>query len=91
MPYRRRRVFDPAFEDRPPLIEITAEEAGMARAAIAAAGFDHLYARVDMVRDERGVLRLMELEMFEPTLYFGEKPGSAELFADRVEELLGGG
>lgn len=42
------------------------------------------YARVDIARDERGAPLLLELELFEPTLFFAEKPGSEE----RLAELL---
>ena len=40
------------------------------------------YARVDIARDERGEPLLLELELFEPTLFFLEKPGSEEALAD---------
>jgi O-ureido-D-serine cyclo-ligase len=43
-----------------------------------------LYARVDLLRDERGVPCLMELELVEPSLFFAARPGSA---ADLVREL----
>jgi glutathione synthase/RimK-type ligase-like ATP-grasp enzyme len=85
---RKTTVFDPAFEDRPPRIEVADDEARLAKAAIEAAGFQYLYARVDMVRDEDDVPRLMELEMFEPSLYFGEHPAAAERLADRIAALL---
>jgi hypothetical protein len=37
-----------------------------------------LYARVDFVRSETGEFFLMELELIEPSLYFGHGEGSAE-------------
>ena len=40
------------------------------------------YARVDIARDDRGQPMLLELELFEPTLFFREKPGSEGLLAD---------
>jgi hypothetical protein len=86
---RKTTVFDPAWEDRPPLIEISPDELALARRALDASGFDHLYARVDMVHDERGVPHVMELEMFEPSLYFSENPAAAELLADKIVALLG--
>jgi hypothetical protein len=86
---RKTTVFDPAWEDRPPLIEASAEELDLARRALDASGFGYLYARVDMVHDERGVPRVMELEMFEPSLYFCENPAAAELLADKIVDLLG--
>lgn len=39
------------------------------------------YARVDLARDNEGAPMLMELELFEPTLFFREKPGSEEVLA----------
>lgn len=39
------------------------------------------YARVDVARDEQGRPMLLELELFEPTLFFREKPGCEELLA----------
>ncbi len=49
---------------------------------IAADALSLPYARVDLARDEEGRPMLMELELFEPTLFFREKPGSEEGLAD---------
>ncbi len=43
---------------------------------------DCLYARVDMVRSEEGDLRLMELELIEPQLFFGVYPAAIETLVD---------
>ena len=40
------------------------------------------YARVDIARDDAGRPLLLELELFEPTLFFLEAPGSEERLAD---------
>ena len=85
---RKTTVFDPAWEDRPPLIEVSSEELALARRALDASGFDYLYARVDMVHDRDGEPHVMELEMFEPSLYFCENPAAAELLADKIVALL---
>ena len=85
---RKTTVFDPAWEDRPPLIEVSSEELALARRALDASGFDYLYARVDMVHDRDGEPHVMELEMFEPSLYFCENPEAAELMADKIVALL---
>lgn len=54
----------------------------MAAAVLAAAGVSEIpYARVDIARDEAGRPMLLELELFEPTLFFREKPGSEELLS----------
>ena len=54
----------------------------MARGILATAGVPEIpYARVDIARDETGAPLLLELELFEPTLFFLEKPGSEELLA----------
>jgi hypothetical protein len=39
-----------------------------------------VYARVDLLRDARGVPCLMELELVEPSLFFAARPGSADDF-----------
>lgn len=46
-----------------------------------------LYARVDAI-SVKGKLMLMELEVFEPSLFFGAYPESAERFADALLTLL---
>lgn len=43
-----------------------------------------LYARVDWLRDAAGALRLTELELVEPSLFFRHGPASA----DRLAELI---
>ena len=40
------------------------------------------YARVDIARDDAGRPLLLELELFEPTLFFKEAPGSEERLAE---------
>jgi len=54
----------------------------MARSVLTKVGVAEIpYARVDIARDENGAPLLLELELFEPTLFFLEKPGSEELLA----------
>jgi O-ureido-D-serine cyclo-ligase len=43
-----------------------------------------LYARVDLIRDEKGEPVVLELEMIEPSLFFPFAGGSAERFAVSV-------
>jgi glutathione synthase/RimK-type ligase-like ATP-grasp enzyme len=57
----------------PPTLLASAER------VLAAAPADLLYARVDGVRTG-AELTLLELEVFEPVLYFGAAPGTAERF-----------
>lgn len=64
-----------------------AEEA-FARATLQAAGFETLYARVDLIHDDAGTLRLMELELIEPGLWLSAAPWSAERFADAIARRL---
>ncbi len=40
-----------------------------------------LYARVDFLRDDQGQLRLNELELVEPSLFFRHAPRAAEQLA----------
>jgi glutathione synthase/RimK-type ligase-like ATP-grasp enzyme len=67
--------------------EFTKEEAEFARRALAASGFETLYARVDLVRDREGALHLMELEMVEPTLFFLPGPEAARMLARELAKL----
>ena len=46
------------------------------------------YARVDLIRDDDGSPRLLELELTEPSLFFGQAFGSAERFAAALGHLL---
>ena len=61
----------------------------VARSALAAAPDGLLYARIDMVRDAAGVLRLMELEAIEPDLYFEFAPDAGDAFGRAVLNRLG--
>ena len=44
-----------------------------------------IYARVDLLRDEDGTPRLMELELVEPSLFFAERPGSEMRLVQALE------
>lgn len=48
-----------------------------------------LYARTDFLRDDAGRLRLTELELVEPSLFFRHAPQAAELLADALCRRLG--
>lgn len=45
---------------------------------------DLLYARVDMVEDEEGTLRLMELELIEPSLFLKQCPRALDRLAAAI-------
>lgn len=52
-------------------------------------GADPLYARVDLVEGDGGELRLLELELIEPSLFLPYALGSATRLADAVLGRLG--
>ena len=43
-----------------------------------------LYARVDLVHDDDGAPRLLELELTEPSLFLGHSDGAADRLAAAV-------
>lgn len=64
------------------LVEPSPDAIEMAHNVLVKAGApDAPYARVDIARDDEGQPMLLELELFEPTLFFKEKPGSEESLA----------
>ena len=52
----------------------------LAKAALAAAPAKAAYARVDIVPDDDGVLRIMELELIEPALFLDHAPDGGAAF-----------
>lgn len=56
----------------------------IARAALAAAPGDPAYARVDLVRGNDGELKIMELELIEPSLWLQHAPDKGESFAAAI-------
>jgi hypothetical protein len=59
--------------------------------ALEALGMDQqelLFARTDLVRDDQGQLRLLELEMIEPILYLKHLPHLAEQLANAIEHNM---
>ena len=77
-----RPGYDPTLAE--PLTS-TEEERAFARKVLAATGFELLYARVDVARDEHGGLLLMELEITEPNLFLRQGgPRAVEGLADAI-------
>ena len=60
----------------------------LAKAALAAAPAEAVYARVDMVADEDGMLRIMELELIEPALWLQHAPDGGAGFASAVRRAI---
>jgi glutathione synthase/RimK-type ligase-like ATP-grasp enzyme len=56
----------------------------LARQALAAAPAKATYARVDIVPDDDGVLRIMELELIEPALFLDHAPDGGAAFTRAI-------
>jgi len=56
----------------------------LAQAALAAAPAPATYARVDIVPDDAGVLRIMELELIEPSLFLDHAPDGGASFSRSI-------
>lgn len=63
---------------------IADDERAFAARALASVSSELLYARVDVVRDEEGVLRLMELELLEPSLHLGRSEAALQRFVKAI-------
>lgn len=68
--------------------EATAREREVAEQVLAHVDRDLAYARVDLVEGEDGEPMLLELELTEPSLFFGHAAGAAERFAEVLQGLL---
>lgn len=69
-------------------VPITAEERAFAERVIAAAqAKELLYGRVDVIRDDE-TLRLMELELVEPSLFFKQCPRSLDRFVESAMKAV---
>jgi hypothetical protein len=67
---------------------VSDDEAGLARAALAAAPSPVLYARVDLAPGPDGRPILMELELIEPSLFFDSGPRALERLVAAVGRRL---
>ena len=68
----------------------SADEIAVAGRTLAAMPFGELlYARVDLIHDDDGAPRVLELELTEPSLFFEHAPGSADRFARAIIERAG--
>jgi glutathione synthase/RimK-type ligase-like ATP-grasp enzyme len=61
-----------------------ADERAVAEAAWAALDPAPAYGRIDLVRDEAGIPRIMELELIEPELWLRFHPAAADAFAEAL-------
>lgn len=73
---------DYGARDERATVDAAAEQA--ARRAVAAVGEPLLYARADFLRDGQGILRLNELELVEPSLFFRHNHDAAERLASAL-------
>jgi len=74
--------------------DIRPREAGAEELAVAAAAYRAIpfaapaYARIDLIRDDRGLPVVLELELTEPSLFLAHASGSAEQFVRRLVQRL---
>ncbi|HEU0310939.1 MAG TPA: hypothetical protein VFR36_06955 [Sphingomicrobium sp.] len=60
----------------------------LAKSALAAAPADAAYARVDMIRDAKGNLAVIELELIEPSLWLQHAPDGGASFTSALRAAL---
>jgi glutathione synthase/RimK-type ligase-like ATP-grasp enzyme len=65
-------------------VEITDEESQIAQRAVACAGGELLYARVDLVQDNDAAVLVSELELIEPSLFLLQCPAALGRFVDAI-------
>jgi glutathione synthase/RimK-type ligase-like ATP-grasp enzyme len=78
----------PRFGGRFTLFKPDVEMVAAAEAVLAAAPSGIVYARIDLIRDGRGQLVLMELEAIEPDLYLNLAPDGGAAFVQAVCKAL---
>jgi hypothetical protein len=76
------------FGGRDVAVDVPAAARILAEAAIAVAPSAPLYARTDMVRDNDGAFRIMELELIEPALFLNHAPDKGALLATAVRAAI---
>ena len=64
------------------------DELAITQAAMRVRATTPVYGRVDLVRDEEGAPRIMELELIEPELWLRLHPPAAQAFADGIAAAL---
>jgi glutathione synthase/RimK-type ligase-like ATP-grasp enzyme len=90
---RKQPAFQPQTAEADP-VQFSDEEARVARSIVAQVGKKFpgtslLYSRVDLLPDEGGTYRLMELELTEPTLFLREGGAPAvKRLADGIQKRL---
>ena len=65
-------------------LEPSPDERMFAERSLGAVGAPLLYARVDVIPDETGALRLAELELLEPSLFLRQHPPALERFVAAI-------
>jgi hypothetical protein len=72
-------------------LDVAGDERALAHAILDRLPFDLLYARLDVVRDERGSPMVMELELIEPSLYLVQEPRAMERLVQGLARRLSAG
>ena len=71
-------------------VEVTDEEAAIADRSLEAVPYDLLYARVDLMRDDEGQLRVSEVEAIEPSLFLSQSPVALERYVAAMARMVRG-
>lgn len=81
----------PRFSDGEESVSVASvaeDERALALALLEPFRHELVYARVDLVRDERGAPQLMELELLEPSLFLVQHPPALARLADALARRL---
>jgi glutathione synthase/RimK-type ligase-like ATP-grasp enzyme len=69
-------------------VALTDAETAIAERVLGALDTDVLFGRIDLMRAPKGDLRVSELELVSPTLYFDHEPAACERLAAAIRERL---
>ena len=77
-----------AFGCRETRVALSDAEAALAERVLAALDPDVMFGRIDLLRAPDGELRVSEVELVSPTLYFDHEPAACERLADAIRDRL---
>jgi hypothetical protein len=85
---RKARRFEGDAESVSEALPVTDDEASIADRCLEVIGYDLFYARVDLMADNEGQLRVSEVELIEPSLFLAQSSEALERYVSGLARIV---